>query len=381
MPDETANNPCRIGLIVNPIAGMGGAVGLQGTDGERAAQALALGAAPVAGKRVMGVLSKLSPGKGDAEFLACDGDMGMNALAATGLTAEVVHTPSAPTSASDTREAARTLLERGVDILLFAGGDGTAAAILDSVGKQVPVLGIPAGVKMHSAVFAVSPRAAADILQTFIAAADRAALLHDAEVMDRPDDGSDAPSPILLGFLRVPDAPRLMASAKAAAVPHSVAGACRDVLERLQDSRITLLGPGRTLRDVKETFGRPGSLLGVDAMQDGRLIATDLPEAAAWDLVNDHPARIVISVVGGQGFLFGRGNQQLSARVIRAVGVENIIVISSMEKLTSLAEQRLLVDTGDDALDRELEGFVPVLVGYRKTLQMPMGLAADASHD
>jgi predicted polyphosphate/ATP-dependent NAD kinase len=363
----------RIGLIVNPVAGMGGAVGLKGTDGVRAARAAALGARPVAAGRALKTLEALGERARRCRFLAAGGGMGGDLLASVGLDAETVYTPGpGSTTAEDTRAAAGMMRRKGADLILFAGGDGTATNILEAIDESLPVLGIPAGVKMHSAVFATSPRSAADVLDAWLARPDPGRMLRQAEVMDRPDVGTEGGSPVLLGYLQVPEAPLLVAGAKAAAATGSIEGACRAALERIDDDRLNLLGPGQTMLRIKEAFGA-GSLLGVDAVLRGRMIGSDLAEADIHELVLRHPARIVVGVVGGQGFLFGRGNQQFSPRVIRRVGRRHLLIVCSEEKLAALAHRRLLVDTGDDELDAELSGYLPVLVGNRKTVQMPVG--------
>ena len=130
------------------------------------------------------------------------------------------------------------------------------------------------------------------------------------------------------------------------------------------------------MRKLKKRLGADGTLLGVDLFADGKCIATDADERSILRHIEGRAARIVLSVVGGQGFLFGRGNQQLSPRVIRAVGPENIVVVSSMEKLAALDPEALLVDTGDETLDRELAGHRPVIVSGSRTVMMPVRDAA-----
>ncbi|MDH4315992.1 MAG: ATP-NAD kinase family protein [Gammaproteobacteria bacterium] len=361
----------RLGLIINPVSGMGGAVGLKGTDGDRALQAVRLGAVPGAGLRAEIALSALTEIDQCLEVLTCSGNMGAEAVSKIGLPMTIVHRPAAAlTSAVDTRTACKRLLEAQVELILFAGGDGTARDVLDAVGKTVPVLGIPSGVKMHSAVFANSARGAGDVARAYLVAADRASLLQDAEVMDRDDSNPDVGSPSLYGYLRTPRLQFLVAPAKASGAGfESIDDACRRVAESVRDGMLTLIGPGTTMRCLKRQMGFEGTLLGVDAVRNGSAIGLDLNEKQILKLLQHDDARLIVSPVGGQGFLFGRGNQQLSAAVIRKVGLNRIIVVSSLEKLAGLSESRLLVDTGDEQLDAELAGYIPVIVGRRRVVQ------------
>ncbi len=370
----------RIGLIVNPIAGMGGAAGLKGTDGDRAARARQLGAVPIAAERAGKALAAIGNAD-DIEWLSSAGSMGGDSLDAAGHTFESVYEASgSDTSAFDTRTAATRLLDRDVDLLLFAGGDGTAADLLAVVGDRVPILGIPSGVKMHSGVFAASPRAAGDVVRDYVNAADRASLIRRVEIMDRDADTGEAASPRLLGFVQSPAVPSLVVHAKAAGTAGGVESACRHALERIRDAELVLIGPGVTMLGLKRELGFDGTLLGVDAVRRGEPIAMDLNAGEILELLGEATsALIVVTIVGGQGFLFGRGNQQLSAEVLRRVGRDNILVVSSLEKLLALPERRLLVDTGDEATDDWLAGYLPVVVAYRRILQLPVGLPSASS--
>ena len=368
----------RLGFIINPIAGMGGSVGLKGTDGDLAVAARALGAAPVARPRAVTALSQLADLGRELEILTCSGDMGATAAEAAGIQPRIVHRiDRAATTSDDTRAAARSILAGQPGLLLFVGGDGTARDLLQAVGREIPILGVPSGVKMHSAVFAASARAAGEVARRYLLADDRETLLGDAEVMDRDssDAGEQVLSPRLYGLLRTPRLTFLVPGAKASSrVTESAAleGAVRRAGELVADQRISLIGPGSTMQALKRRLGFAGTPLGVDAVQDGRCVAQDLNEQGILELIAERPARIVVSVVGGQGFLFGRGNQQLSARVISEVGIDNIVVLSSLEKLTALTGNCLLVDTGDEALDNALAGHIPVVVSSARTVMMPV---------
>ena len=368
----------RLGLIVNPIAGMGGATGLKGTDRELAEKARALGAVPLAGRRAAAALSQLADLADRLVVLTCSGAMGAEAARASGLPTQVASVvQDGATSAADTKAAALRILDRHPDLLLFAGGDGTARDLLEALGQRVPMLGVPCGVKMHSATFAATPRAAGEVVRRYLLAADRKALLRDAEILDREaaPEASGRLSPKLHGMVRTPCLSFLVPGAKSSGGPSEQAalqGAVRRAVALAGDKRITLIGPGSTMQQVKRELGFEGTPLGVDAATGGRCLAKDLGERSILDLLRNRPARILLSVVGGQGFLFGRGNQQFSPRVIRAVGLDRILVLASLEKLAALPEQCLLVDTGDERLDEQLAGFMEVIVSAGRTVLMPV---------
>ena len=368
----------RLGLIVNPVAGMGGSVGLKGTDGNLAAEARSLGAEPLASPRAAVALSQLVQAGANVELLTCSGAMGAEAALRSGLDPVVVHeVAEGATTARDSRAGALRIIERRPDLMLFAGGDGTARDLLGVVEGSTPLLGVPAGVKMHSAVFAATARAAGDVACSYLAAADRESLLRDAEIMDRePSPKFDAAlSPRLYGMVRTPSVSFLVPGAKSSSRvtgQAALGGAVRRVVGLLDDGRLSLLGPGSTMQLVKRECGFEGTPLGIDAVRHGCRVASDLNERQILDLLRSGPARIVVSVVGGQGFLFGRGNQQLSSRVIRAVGTDAIVAISALDKLTGLPGKCLLVDTGDEPLNEVLSGYMRVIVSEARTVLMPV---------
>jgi len=368
----------KLGLIINPIAGMGGRVGLKGTDGELAAKARALGATPVAEARAVRALSQLASLCPDVEVLTCPGTMGAAAAEQAGLAARIVSDEVAASStAEDTKAAARAILEQSPELLLFVGGDGTARDILEVAGCEWPVLGVPSGVKMHSAVFAVTARAAGEVAARYLLADDRDSWLSEVEILDRVASAASHQdmSPQLFGVVRAPRLGFLIPAAKASrpiAEPLALAGAIDRVATLVHDERISLIGPGSTMQRLASELGFDATLLGVDAARNGRLLVSDLAERSILDLVAGQPARIIVSVVGGQGFLFGRGNQQLSAAVISAVGPENIVIVSSLEKLAGLPGNCLLVDTGDERVDAMLAGHLPVIVSDSRTVVMPV---------
>jgi predicted polyphosphate/ATP-dependent NAD kinase len=275
--------------------------------------------------------------------------------------------PAASTTAEDTQSAAIALAQRHVDLLLFVGGDGTARDVHAAVGTNVAVLGVPAGVKMHSGAFATGPRAAGDAVQAWWAAG---APLEEAVIVARAPaaDGSPAGPVRLYGVVRVPRVGERRQRAKAAGTSADalLAGACERIASLARDGRLTLLGPGSTLASVKARLGFEGTLLGVDVVRGGAPVGLDASEARLLELVAREPARIVVTAIGGQGFLFGRGNQPLSARVIRAVGVDHVVYVASAAKLAALPSGALFVDTGDPALDRELAGYRSVITGAQR---------------
>jgi predicted polyphosphate/ATP-dependent NAD kinase len=366
------DRPVRLGLVVNPFAGIGGRVGLKGSDGEEVVRrALALGAVPEATPRTVRALERLRGAAAGFELLAAPGPMGEDAARDAGLDALVVGEIGERTTPGDTRRIAAAMADRGIDLLLFAGGDGTAADVLAAVGGAVPVLGIPAGVKIHSAAFAVSPEAAGSLAASVArdVAARARPVLREAEVLDLDEDAyrRGRISPRLVGYLRVPWEPRLVQARKApspAGEDIATQAIAADVVERMESGRSYVLGPGTTLRAVAERLGVPKTLVGVDVVRDGRLVAADANEDALLQVVGEGPAAVIVTPIGGQGFVFGRGNQQIGPRVLRAVGRERVAVVATPWKLASLAGMPLRVDTGDPHVDAWLAGHVSVTTGY-----------------
>ena len=367
--------PRRLGLVINPIAGMGGRVGLHGTDGEALTAARVRGAAPVTCLRAARAMTKLRSlvAAADVTILTAGGAMGATVLDGLGMPHEVVHRPTMPsTTASDTRAAVAELADRSVDLLMVVGGDGTlrdAAATLGA--REVATLGVPSGVKMHSSAFAVSPEAAADVAARYLTDPDRVGL-RIAEIVDHTERG-----PELFATLRVPAIAGSVQAAKSVAPQRvdaiELAELGRTLAREMEPGRLYLLGPGTTAGHVCAALGLPDSSLGVDAVVDGSLVGSDLGEAELLELLSGHPrATLVLGVVGGQGFLLGRGNQQLSPAVLAAVGPDNVVVLAARSKIATLQPPVLRVDVGDGVAEQPLRGYqrVRVATGHSTVLRI-----------
>jgi len=385
----------QLGLIVNPVAGIGGRVGLKGSDGrEIVARALALGAVREAPGRARLALARLASLRDAIELVTCPGEMGADEARVCGFEPVVIDSlaqrasadPGAQeTTAEDTIAAARAMAEMDVELLLFAGGDGTARNVLDAVGDRVPVLGIPAGVKIHSAVYATTPAAAGDLAAHFLGAHASATRVRECEVMDIDEEAFRAGrvSADLYGYLRVPFERALLQSAKMGSVAGdatTLAGIAADVVNDMRSGALYIVGPGTTTRAIVERLGLAKTLLGVDVVCDGRLVAADVTERDLLDLLSgDAPpeAHIVVTVIGGQGHIFGRGNQQISPAVIRACGTAHITVVATQTKLLSLQGRPLLCDTGDPELDEQLSGYAKVITGPGERTMYRVGRDGD----
>lgn len=360
----------RIGLIVNPYAGIGGAVGLKGSDGPQTrAEALAKGAQQKAPQRAEEALQMLREHPAEIEWLTASGVMGATVLDTLGYPYQVSYQAETEQSeATDTQHAVQALLDEKIDLLVFAGGDGTARDIYQVVGDSLPVVGIPAGVKIHSAVYAVSPRGAGKVLQLLVSG-ELTSLRH-ADVMDIDEDAfrQGTVRARRYGEMLVPQELEYMQSVKMGSVESDelvMTDIADDIYERMEDDTLYIMGSGTTVAAVMDNLGLPNTLLGVDAVVNESLVGSDLSAAELEALLKDDiPAYLVITLIGGQGHLFGRGNQQLSPTVIRAVGRERIIVVATKTKLKDLQGRPLQVDTGDTALDKELSGFIQVTTGY-----------------
>lgn len=358
----------RLGLLVNPLAGLGGSVALKGSDGV-AEEALARGAIPQAPARARAVLEALLPWRDRIRVLTAAGSMGADIAIALGFNTAIVHSPGTDTSAADTDATARAVREAGADLLLFAGGDGTARDICRAIGLALPVLGVPAGVKMHSGVFAVTPHAAAEVVQLLLKG--ERVLIDAADVRDIDEVALRAGRVQArhFGELRVPADGRYLQQVKCngreveALVLQEIA---TDVVERMQDEGGTwIIGPGTTPAAVMEVLGLPNTLLGMDVVQDGEVVAADADAVTLEHFARAGNCHLVITATGGQGMLLGRGNQQLTPAVLTAIGRERMVIVATQEKLNALHGRPLLMDVSDPELEQSLQGFVEVVTGYQ----------------
>ncbi|MFX1491801.1 MAG: ATP-NAD kinase family protein [Promethearchaeota archaeon] len=364
----------RLGFLINPIAGMGGRVGLKGTDG-LVEEAERLGAQPVAADRAKQFLKtflQLHHEGQDVEWVTCPEPMGAGVLIEAGITPEVIPLELSPiTKAEDTLKAVELFCERDVELIVFVGGDGTARDILDALqdNENMLVLGVPSGVKMYSGIFAFSPEAAASVLVDWLQEETTEELF---EVMDADEEAirRDQFAVELYGYLRGPLVPARMPGAKLTS-PTTVnerenqEAVARTIVEDMVEGDAYILGPGSTVQTVAKQLGIEKTLLGVDLYVDGK-VHLDLNEQQLLDLVPDFlQAWVIVSPIGNQGMLFGRGNQQISPNIIRRIPPEQILVIATHSKVSSLAERGLHIDTGDSDVDKSLSGFIRVLVDYR----------------
>lgn len=361
----------RLGLIVNPVAGLGGKVGLKGSDGVDVQQkARELGAEPQANVRAAQAMESLKAIQNELELVTAPGEMGEIVARESGFSTHVLGTIQPDlTSAADTVRFAREMLSLPVDLILFAGGDGTARDIYCAVGEAIPVLGIPAGVKIHSAVFATHPRLAGELALGYLQG--KHTRLHEAEVVDLDEEAyrEGTVATRLYGYLKIPYRRGLVQNQKAptpASESVQAEAIAAEVIDGILEGVLYILGPGTTTRAIAARLELPKTLVGVDVITRQTLVAADVSESQLLSLLEDHPARIVVTPIGGQGFLFGRGNQQISPPVIRKLGRDNLIVICLPQKLNALRGQALLVDTGDSQTDQLISGYIPVITGYRE---------------
>lgn len=364
----------KIGFIVNPIAGMGGRVGLKGTDNvlERAIQ---LGAKPVAPSKAIEFLRKLKTLelKSTITMITCPGIMGEDEANVATFPAIILPlTPKSQTTAEDTKFAVKLMKDEEVDLIVFVGGDGTAKDILDVMQKVkiVPVLGVPSGVKMYSGIFAINPSEAAEVVKVF---GEGTSQLMDFEIMDADENAirRDQFSVRLYGFLKGPFVPMRLQGSKQMS-PETVdeyenqMAVARFIVESMDSDGTYILGPGTTVKCVADLLGVEKTLLGVDIYRD-KTVTKDVNEEKIVQKIRDFQNTwIIVSPIGRQGMLFGRGNQQITPEIIRKVGKERIIIAATKNKIQSIEEGILRVDTGDLETDNLLKGYVKVVTDYRE---------------
>jgi predicted polyphosphate/ATP-dependent NAD kinase len=385
-----------IGLLINPVAGVGGPAGMKGSDGaDVQTAALSRGARARAGERAQAALAVIASAHPQVEIITAGGTMGADAVRAVGLSARVVYQPETPSTGADTAAATQALLDAGADLVLFVGGDGTARDVTSVLRPGQPMLGVPAGVKMYSGCFAVSPSAAGALAARWLS--DQRLPLQQREVLDVDEEQirygrvdprlfAMVPVPYIAG--RTQSRKNATPVSEAAAVRIAAAGA----IAEMKPGSLYLLGPGSTMMELARQLRVPKTPLGVDVVRiavapktaavdpdvtagsrTGSLVVADASEKQLLEVIADAPrtrsapalanVKAVITVIGGQGFLLGRGNQQISAAVLDTLGPDPLIVVATEEKLTSLAGRPLLVDTGNAVVDHRLTGYIRVITG------------------
>jgi len=370
----------RLGFIVNPIAGMGGRVGLKGTDGVLR-EAIARGAKPIAPERAKEFLQKLRESMRDTEIevLTCPGIMGEEEVKAAGFPVQILPMKvGKETSAEDTKTAVKLLNSAKVNLIVFVGGDGTAKDIFDAMQgiSEVPVLGVPSGVKMYSGIFAVNSSDAVDVVLAF---AENHAEVAEFEIMDADEKAirSDTFAVKLHGFLKGPFVPMRIQGSKQIS-PETVdekenqTAIARFIVEETHPGATYILGPGTTVKSIAELLGVKKTVLGVDIYKKGKVIL-DVNEKTILEEIEDwQKTWIVLSPIGHQGILLGRGNLQISPEIIKNVGKQRIIVAATKSKLQSIEGNVLRVDTGDVEVDNMLKGYIKVVTDYREWRLMPV---------
>lgn len=364
----------KLGFLVNPIAGMGGRVGLKGTDGVLE-EAVKMGATPIAPQRGVEFLRRLKEEElaQKVQLMTCPADMGEDEAKSAGLDAEILFmSVGVETTAQDTKKAVELMVERKVDLIVFVGGDGTARDILDALANSntTPVLGVPSGVKMYSGIFAINPYDAVMVVKSFI---EGKVQLIDFEIMDADEEAirDDHFHIRLYGFLKGPFLPMRIQGSKQIS-PETLdehenqKAVARFIVEDMIPEALYILGPGTTVKCVADMLEVEKTLLGVDVYSK-KGVTMNVNEEGILGAVDDwRNAWILVSPIGRQGILFGRGNQQISPKIIRLVGREKIIVLATKGKIQSIEGRILRVDTGDEEVDEMLRGYIKVATDYRE---------------
>lgn len=375
----------KLGLVVNPYAGIGGALALKGSDGAQTrAKALAQGAEQRAIPRSITALTILQSLRTQLRIYTANGDMGESQARGLGFEVELVYEcQSLQSEGSDTEATVAALIAQGVDVILFAGGDGTARNVCQIANDAIPVIGIPAGCKIHSGVYAVTPQAAGRVVEQMIRG--EIVSVNTADVMDIDEAAFRAGKVQArrFGEMQVPAALQYVQAVKRGGKESEelvLMDIAAHVVEAIDDE-VLVMGSGSTVAAIMQELGLENTLLGVDIVQHGTLLAADVTAAQLLKTLQrmkqDEPAqsfKLVITLIGGQGHIFGRGNQQLSPDVIRLVGKDNIILVATKTKLNQLNGRPLIADTGDTQLDAELAGWIKVTTGYRDQVLYRIGL-------
>jgi predicted polyphosphate/ATP-dependent NAD kinase len=376
----------KLGVIINPYAGLGGSVGLKGSDGEAIrSEALARGAEQRAPARMQRTLESIGELNQQIEVICFAGDMGEVAAKNAGFIPRIIGVAkNNPSEAEDTCAAAQALMNEQADLILFAGGDGTARLIADVVGTAQPVLGVPSGVKMHSGVYAISPEAAGEILKQLLTGKLVNIAERDVKDIDEEAFRNGQVRARFYGTLLVPEDSQNLQQVKNAGTERDELAqldVAQEMIDQLQPDTLYLVGPGSTTHLFLQELGLEGSLLGVDLLLNNKLIALDVSAPQIVQQLDNFTGqvKIIITAIGGQGHILGRGNQQFTPAIVRRIGKDNIYIIAARGKILALNGRPLLVDTNDPQLDKQLVGYWPVITGYRDTIIYPVGYTTEGA--
>ena len=374
--------PCRLfklGLLVNPYAGIGGTLALKGSDGvEIRERALAMGAEKKALHKTRLALEHIVPIKDHVQLFVASGDMGESLAKDMGFSYSLVYQPeNTQTESQDSEATAQAFLAQQVDLILFAGGDGTARNVCHVVGNSVPVLGVPAGCKIHSAVYAITPGAAGRVLKQVIKG--DIVSVSDAQVMDI-DEALIRQGKVnarQFGEMQVPTELRYIQAVKMGGKESDelvLADIAAHIIEIIEDNpeQLFVMGSGSTVDFIMQELGIKNTLLGVDVIKHKELIASDVTATALLALTAHQSYKLVLTLIGGQGHIIGRGNQQLSANFLKKLGKNNILLVATKGKISSLSGRALIVDSGDVAVDQQLSGLISIITGYHDQVLYPI---------
>ncbi|NRA21648.1 MAG: ATP-NAD kinase family protein [Oceanospirillaceae bacterium] len=373
---SSANN-FKLGLLINPVAGLGGSVALKGSDGtDIQALARSLGAEPMAQKRCERALSVFADR--EVDIVTYPGEMGENVAKALGFRVQVVgEIIPGKTCAADTERAVIALIAQDIDLLLFAGGDGTARDIARVAPDSLLVLGIPAGVKIHSAVYAITPKAAGEVVAMLLDG--KMLSLKMQEVRDIDESAFRAGRVIAkyYGELQVPVEHRYVQNVKSSGREVEtlvIADIAADVVELMEEDVVYLLGSGTTVKAVMDELSLENTLLGVDVVKNNQLLASDCTAEQLLSLTANTKTILIISIIGGQGHFIGRGNQQLSAELLARIAKEDIWLLATKTKLNELEGRPLICDASSEQINRKYSGLITVKTGYHDQVLYPVAV-------
>jgi len=371
--------PFKLGVVINPYAGIGGALALKGSDGaEIRNKALAMGAEKKALDKTRSALEHIVQLKDQVQLYVAGGEMGEDLAKEMGFKTTVVYQATDPqTESQDTEFTVQTFVEHQVDLILFAGGDGTARNVCHIVGNAIPVLGVPAGCKIHSAVYAITPAAAGRVLKQVIEG--EIVSVSDAQVMDIDETlfRQGKVNAKQFGEMQVPTELRYIQAVKMGGKESDelvLADIAAHVIEIIQDQPecLFVMGSGSTVAFIMQELGLDNTLLGVDIIKGTQLLASDVTANELLELTTGQECKLVLTLIGGQGHIIGRGNQQLSAAFLKRLNKSNIILVATKTKLGNLAGRPLIVDSDDLTLDEHLSGLINVVTGYHDQVLYPI---------